>query len=160
MTTPPPPAGSPAALPSPLASWGIRAQGFLIDYGPIIILNIVFFRSRGLFSFVGLLGIGYLVLLGYLDGMTGQTPGKAIMGTRLVDQQGNLLGSGAGIGRKFLHILDSLVCFLGWFLPIVDAKRQTIADKVMTSFVVEGMEKKPFAIDLWMPPKNDQPPSH
>jgi hypothetical protein len=35
----------------------------------------------------------------------------------------------------------------------VDAKRQTIADKVMTTFVVTGVEKRPFAFDLWIPPK-------
>jgi hypothetical protein len=42
---------------------------------------------------------------------------------------------------------------LGHFLPLVDAKRQTIADKVMSSYVVSGLQKKPFSIDLWMPPK-------
>ena len=85
--------------------------------------------------------------------MSGQTPGKAIMGIRLVDAKGNLLGAGAGIGRKFVHILDSIICFLGWFLPLVDSKRQTIADKVMSTYVVTGIEKKPFAVDLWLPPK-------
>jgi hypothetical protein len=35
----------------------------------------------------------------------------------------------------------------------VDAQRQTIADKVMTSYVVGGLERKPFAVELWMPPK-------
>ena len=62
-------------------------------------------------------------------------------------------GAGAGIGRKFVHILDSIICFLGWFLPLVDSKRQTIADKVMSTYVVTGIEKKPFAVDLWLPPK-------
>jgi uncharacterized RDD family membrane protein YckC len=74
------------------------------------------------------------------------------MGIRLVNQQGDLIGSGAGIGRKFAHIVDSIVCGLGYLLPIVDSKRQTIADKIMTTFVVT-VDKKPFAVDLWMPPK-------
>ena len=74
------------------------------------------------------------------------------MGTRVVNLQGQLIGSGAGIGRKFAHILDSLICGLGYLLPLVDAKRQTIADKVMTTFVVTGLEKKSFSLDLWKPP--------
>ena len=140
----------PSGTPSNLADWGIRAVGWLIDWAPVIILGIITYRV----PFFGLLQIGYLVYLGHLEGTTGQTPGKAMQGTRLVNEQGELIGSGAGIGRKFLHILDSLVCLLGWFLPLVDAKRQTIADKVMNTYVVLGVEKKPFAVDLWMPPKN------
>jgi len=140
-------------MPHNLAPWGTRALGFLIDYGPLLIINIVFFRNTFIFSLSGMIGILYWVLLGYLDGISGQTPGKAIMGTRVVDTEGNLIGGGAGIGRKFVHILDSLVCMIGWFLPLVDSKRQTIADKVMTTYVIDGVEKKPFAIDLWIPPK-------
>jgi uncharacterized RDD family membrane protein YckC len=151
LTTPEAP--TPAAIPSPLADWGTRALGFLIDYAPILIINAIFFNNRAIFSFTGLLGIAYFILLGYLDGLTGQTPGKAMMGTRLVNASGQLIGTGAGIGRKFLHILDSIVCGLGYLLPLVDAKRQTIADKVMTTFVVTGVEKRPFAFDLWIPPK-------
>jgi uncharacterized RDD family membrane protein YckC len=100
-----------------------------------------------------LLSLAYLAYLGHLDGVTGQTPGKAMQGIRLVDQQGQLLGSGQGIGRKFLHILDSLICGLGYLLPIIDAKRQTIADKVVNSYVVTGLEKKPFNVNLWVVPK-------
>jgi len=153
MTTPEPPIPQPVGVPAALASWGDRALGFLIDYLPIIILNALTFNRGLLGGLLGLVGIAYFAYLGHLEGTTGQTPGKAIMGLRLVDQNGNLVGSGSGIGRKFVHILDSLVCFLGWFLPLVDAKRQTIADKVMSTFVVGGQERKPFAVELWMPPK-------
>jgi hypothetical protein len=45
------------------------------------------------------------------------------------------------------------VCLLGWFLPLVDSKRQTIADKLLSTYVVEGVPKRPFAFDLWLPPK-------
>ena len=154
MSTPEFPAPAPSPIPAPLASWGDRALGFLIDYLPIIILNAVFFSSRTILTFTGLIGIAYLVFLGHLDGVTGQTPGKAMMGLRLVNGNGELLGSGAGIGRKFLRaFLDGIVCGLGHFLPLVDAKRQTIADKVMSSYVVSGIQKKSFSIDLWMLPK-------
>lgn len=152
MTTPDVPQPAVPATPQPLADWGIRALGFLVDYLPIFLLNLVTYPFGFLRFLAFFAGIAYVAYLGHLDGTTGQTPGKAIMGTKLVNQQGELLGSGAGIGRKFAHILDSLVCLIGWFLPLFDEKRQTIADKVMTTYVVEGMEKKPFAVDLWMPP--------
>jgi uncharacterized RDD family membrane protein YckC len=140
----------PAATPSSLADWATRALGLLIDWVPALVLSLLTYRASFFFSIIGYLYWGYL---GHLEGITGQTPGKAIMGTRLVNQQGGLIGSGAGIGRKFLHILDFLVCGLGFLLPLLDSKRQTIADKVMNTYVIEGLERKPFAIDLWLPPK-------
>ena len=152
LSTPEQPAVQPA-VPHNLASWGIRAGGFLIDYAPILIFQLIFIRNTTFLTLVGLVGVLYWVLMGYLDGLTGQTPGKAIMGTRVVNPQGELIGGGAGIGRKFAHIVDGIVCGLGWLLPLVDSKRQTIADKIMTTFVVAGVEKKSFAVDLWMPPK-------
>lgn len=153
MTTPEPPSAvpQPTSAPGPLADWGTRAIGFLIDYLPIILLNVLTFWSGGLRYIAGLLGLAYWIYMGYLDGVSGQTPGKAVQGIRLVDAQGGLLGSGAGIGRKFLHILDA-VCLIGFLLPIVDAQRQTFADKLMTTYVVTGAEKKPFAIELWTSP--------
>ena len=152
MSTPEFPAEQEAGTPSELASWGTRAIGFIIDYAPIWILQLIFFRSTAISTLLSLVGIAYFVYLGYLDGVTGQTPGKAIMGIRLVNQQGEVIGSGAGIGRKFVHIVDSIVCLLGWLLPLVDSKRQTIADKIMSTFVVSGVEKKQFSIELWTPP--------
>lgn len=152
MTTPEPPAPQPVGTPAPLADWGTRALGFLVDYAPVLILDVIFYRVTLVGVILGLASIAYWVYLGHLDGVYGQTPGKAIMGLKLVNQQGGLIGSGAGIGRKFVHILDGIVCGLGWLLPLVDAKRQTIADKVMTTYVVSGMEKKPFAIELWTAP--------
>ena len=155
MTTPEPPAAtpSPAGSPAPLADWATRALGFLIDWAPVIILNAIFFRSTFVSWLTWLASVGYIAYLGHLDGLTGQTPGKAIMGLRVVNERGELIGSGAGIGRKFAHVVDGLICGLGWLLPLVDAKRQTIADKLLQTFVVSGVERKPFAVDLWSPPK-------
>jgi len=140
-------------MPAPLADWGTRALGFIIDWLPIAILNAVLYRVTFINALAGLIGLAYWLYLGHMEGVTGQTPGKAIMGLRLVNDKGELIGSGPGIGRKVAHVVDSLVCLLGWLLPLVDSKRQTIADKLLQSYVVTGSEKKQFAVDLWMPPQ-------
>ncbi|MGD2044327.1 MAG: RDD family protein [Acidimicrobiia bacterium] len=158
MTTPEPPAPQPAPTAAPLADWGTRAIGFLIDYLPILLLNVLTFWSDFLSWIAWLISIGYIIYLGNMEGTTGQTPGKTVQGIRLVNGQGELIGSGPGIGRKFAHIVDSLVCMLGWFLPLVDDKRQTIADKLLETYVVTGAEKKPFAVELWMPQQQQTPP--
>jgi uncharacterized RDD family membrane protein YckC len=140
-------------MAAPLADWGTRALGFIIDWLPIAILNAVLYRVTFINALAGLIGLAYWLYLGHMEGVTGQTPGKAIMGLRLVNDKGELIGSGPGIGRKVAHVVDSLVCLLGWLLPLVDSKRQTIADKLLQSYVVTGSEKKQFAVDLWMPPQ-------
>lgn len=153
MTTPEPPTPQPTDAPAPLADWGTRALGAIIDWLPAAILSAIFSRA-GFLSFVAwLASLAYWAWIGHLEGVAGQSPGKAIMGMRLVNERGELIGSGPGIGRKFAHIVDFLVCGLGFLLPLVDAKRQTIADKLLQTYVVTGVEKKPFAVDLWMPPK-------
>ena len=149
MTTPEP---QTPVTPHPLASWGTRAVGFLIDWLPVIILSVLTAFSSALRNLLGVLSVLYVAYLGHMEGVTGQTPGKAVMGIRLVDKDGQLLGSGTGIGRKFAHIVDGLVCGLGYLLPIVDQNRQTIADKLLDTYVVEGMERKSFAVELWSPP--------
>ena len=152
VTTPEFPQEQLAGSPANLAPWATRAIGALIDALPILILQLLTFWSTALRVLVGVVGFAYFYLyLGYLDGMTGQTPGKMVMGTRVVNAEGNVIGSGNGIARKFVHIVDSIICLLGWFLPLVDEKKQTIADKVMNTYVVEGAEKKAFGVNLYMP---------
>ena len=156
MTTPEFPETQPVGTPANLASWGTRAIGLLIDALPALILQVLVFWSSTLQALVGVASFLYFyIYLGHLDGTTGQTPGKAVMGTRLVNASGDVIGSGSGIARKFAHIVDSLVCLLGWFLPLVDTNKQTIADKIMTTYVIEGTEKKQFAVDLYLPSKTE-----
>jgi uncharacterized RDD family membrane protein YckC len=151
LTTPPTP--QPAGTPASLADWGTRALGAIIDWLPVAILNALLFRATFVNALAGLVGLAYWLYIGHLEGLTGQSPGKAIMGIRLVNAQGELIGSGAGIGRKVAHVVDWIICGLGFLLPLVDAKRQTIADKLLQTYVVTGLDKKPFAVDLWMPPQ-------
>ncbi|GAB0106280.1 hypothetical protein JMUB6875_52640 [Nocardia sp. JMUB6875] len=79
---------------------------------------------------------GGLYLL-YMQGKTGQTPGKKIVGIKVVrEADGQPLGFGMTIVRQLCHIVDSLPCDIGWLWPLWDAKRQTFADKIMNSIVV------------------------
>lgn len=152
MTTPEFPAEQPIGTPANLADWGTRAIGAVIDALPMIVLSILTIFSDVLQILIGVASFFYFyIYLGSMDGRTGQTPGKMVMGTRVVNAQGENVGSGNGIARKFCHIIDSAICLIGWFLPIFDANRQTVADKIMTTYVVTGAEKKPFAVDLYLP---------
>lgn len=152
-----PPAQPPAGVPGNLAEWPVRAAGLLIDIAPVVVLQAIFFWVPVIGWLISVASIAYTAYLGHMEGVGGQTPGKAMMGIKLVDAKGGLVGSGPGIGRKFVHVLDSIVCMLGWLLPLVDSKRQTIADKVLDTYVVTGIEKKAFSVELWTAPQPASP---
>ena len=144
MSQPPPPPqfGQPAATPQwtgpPLASWGQRAAAALIDYiGPGIVIGIIFRISTALGLILDLAFLAFVIWNLVQQGNTGQTVGKKQMGIRLLrEQDGQVVGPGLSIGRAFVHIVDSLPCYIGWLFPLWDAKRQTLADKILHTVVV------------------------
>ncbi|SEN14704.1 RDD family protein [Actinacidiphila rubida] len=127
---------APAGMP-PLASWGWRFLSGLIDAVITLVVNVVVSVAAG--STAGsLAGLVVLVVLAYMEGTKGQTPGKMAVGTRtLREADGQLLGFGRALGRRLLHILDALACFLGYLWPLWDQKRQTFADKIVSSVVIK-----------------------
>lgn len=142
-----------------LASWWDRVIAYLVD-GLIILaawvvvwILALILRPIGILIFV----LGYLVLaaygllyLGFLEGEKGQSPGKALTGLKVVRQtDGALLGGGQGVVRRLCHIVDSLICGLGYLLPLVDPNKQTIADKIMTTVVLRDQERHPLGTEIF-----------
>lgn len=172
---PPDAASTPATVPASggapgtsaygeLADWGQRALGILIDFAMIFVLWIVAFIvvlvlsaiSNTLGALVGL--VVYLALalawlyMGYLVGQKGQSPGMAIMGLRCIGQEtGQVIGGGMGVVRTIAHIVDNIICYVGWLFPLWDAQRQTIADKLVKTVVLTNQPKQTFSIDLLKP---------
>jgi uncharacterized RDD family membrane protein YckC len=119
-----------------LANWGQRFGSGLIDW--LIVVIPVAILSAATSQMVGnLVSLAALIAFGYMEGTTGQTPGKKVLGLRTLKYaDGSLLGVGTGILRRFLHILDAISCFVGYLWPLWDEKRQTFADKIVSSVVV------------------------
>ena len=90
--------------------------------------------------------LGYLALLSILaitvynrwyKGGQGQSYGKKWLGLTLVDAStGRPIGTVRAFVRDLAHLLDSFICYVGWLFPLWDPKRQTIADKVLTTIVI------------------------
>jgi uncharacterized RDD family membrane protein YckC len=86
----------------------------------------------------GLLSLVVGLWLCHREGKTGQTPGKRIVGIRLLrEYDGSTLGFGLAFGRRFLHVLDALPCYLGFLWPLWDDRKQTFADKVVHTVVIK-----------------------
>jgi len=85
-----------------------------------------------LFSFAAL--AFWIWNYGYRQGTTGSSVGKSIMKFMVVgESSGHPIGFGTSVVRQVAHFLDSILCNLGYLFPLWDAKRQTIADKVMST---------------------------
>ena len=148
----------------PLADWGKRALGGLLDFVlPTIVIGIALIplnlatstsetTSSGVHinygSNVGN-GVGSIILyliLAAVSAKTGQTWGRKIAKTQLVDENGVPLGFGKTFIRYLAHYIDSFICLLGWLFPLWDAQRQTIADKIMKTYVIDLGENPPMNV--------------
>lgn len=71
---------------------------------------------------------------GYRQGTTGSSVGKSVMKFKVVGEAtGRPIGFGPSLLRQLAHTIDGLMCNIGYLFPLWDAKRQTIADKIMST---------------------------
>jgi uncharacterized RDD family membrane protein YckC len=82
-----------------------------------------------------LVGLAYLIWnYGYRQGTTGSSIGKSIMKFKVVSEKtGQPIGFGMSVVRQLAHFVDGIICYIGYLFPLWDRKRQTIADKIMTT---------------------------
>ncbi|MEE6137325.1 RDD family protein [Mycobacterium sp. 050128] len=74
---------------------------------------------------------------GYRQGTTGSSLGKTAMKIKVVSETtGAPIGFGMSVVRDLAHFVDAVICFVGFLFPLWDAKRQTIADKILTTVVL------------------------
>ncbi|HEX2374100.1 MAG TPA: RDD family protein [Actinomycetota bacterium] len=136
-----------------LANWPQRVGAYLIDD---LIAGIPAFLALILFSgstadetasagAVLVSSLLYLVSLGIwiynraiLQGRTGQSWGKQVLKLRLVRMaDGQPVGGLMAFVRDLLHILDALLCYVGFLWPIWDARRQCLfSDKIVNTVVL------------------------
>lgn len=82
-----------------------------------------------------LAGLAYLVWnYGYRQGTSGSSIGKSVMKFKVVSENtGQPLGFGMSVVRQITHLVDTIICCIGYLFPLWDAKRQTVADKIMST---------------------------
>lgn len=140
------------------AEWITRVLAYLVDWViaaiPMILGAILASTGKGLLVVIGVLLylVGFVAALyfAFLTGKTGQSPGKRVMGIKVVNEAtGQPIGGGMGIARAFIHIIDGIPCYLGYLWPLWDDKKQTFTDKVLSTVVLDGQPKQSFGPDLF-----------
>jgi uncharacterized RDD family membrane protein YckC len=157
------PVGHAMPLRTDYASWGKRVGAMLIDQIPSYVGMIIFtvgyvywlisiVQSSG--STVDLTGgaipmmIGTLVMLAgmvwtiynrwIVAGRTGQSLGKRVTKIRLIGEPSETpIGPMNAFLRDLVHILDGMA-YVGYLWPLWDEKKQTFADKIMRTIVVNA----------------------
>ncbi len=146
------------------AGWGARVVARIIDtlVTGLIPSLIVFFALRPTTSITfnqttgamssstsGSLGLYYFgdlvaFLIGcagvaYMKSAWGQSLGQKAVNIRMVrESDGQTLSFGMAFVREIAHLLDNIVCCVGYLWPLWDAKKQTFADKIMTTVVTKA----------------------
>jgi uncharacterized RDD family membrane protein YckC len=104
---------------------------------PAGITQFVLVYFTGMRSLSYLVSLAAAVLVIYLDGIKGGTPGKLILGMRIVNEKGEFIGIPMAILRYIGKILSSLILFIGYFMIGWDARKQGLHDKIAKTYVVK-----------------------
>jgi uncharacterized RDD family membrane protein YckC len=160
---PPPPPGQPYGAPAAAgnyAGWGARVLAYIVDYIPIILLEIIGFilgkpetktvTTDGGFeiSTTSGFGIWYWVFLllalvywfwnrVYRMGSTGQSLGMGVAKTKAVrESDGQVIGVGMNLVRQILLWVDFAICYIGVLWPLWDPKKQCLLSDRVAGAVV------------------------
>jgi uncharacterized RDD family membrane protein YckC len=90
------------------------------------------------FFLAWLVALAYVVWnYGYRQGVTGSSIGKSILKFKVISEKTSQpIGFGMSIVRQVAHIVDGAICYIGYLFPLWDAKRQTLADKIINTVCV------------------------
>lgn len=139
--------------PRPLerpAAFGDRFEAAAVDVGVLLLLfaTVVYFASRTaqaelpallqawpwLVGYLACLGLGYAA---WFTGSTGQTPGKMLLGLRVVETDGRAPGYLRALLRAGLGALGSVALGLGALPLFFDPARRAFHDRLLRTRVVK-----------------------
>jgi uncharacterized RDD family membrane protein YckC len=128
----------------PLAEPGTRIGAWLIDVGIIfagVIVALIFSAistALGLLAYLVVIALSIAVLILGEGGPLGQTPGKHLLGIKVVGPRPGPIGYGQAFIRYIGRILDTIVCGLpiGYIWVFFDEQRRAWHDMVADTRVV------------------------
>lgn len=121
-----------------LADTGTRFIALVID-GIIlgVITGLLFAGGREAGGFVGFV-VGVVYQWYFLTQQNGQTPGKRVMGIRVIKVSGEPLQFADVLVRYVGYYINTAVIMIGWIWAFFDADKQGWHDKLAGTFVVKA----------------------
>lgn len=110
--------------------------------------------ARAAFTVGGLIYLVGALNLFVVQGITGATVGKHIVGLRVVKADGSLAGFGANAGRTLMLIVDQFFCALvGLITALVTHPHRRVGDMAAGTYVVaKPSVGTPIAVQMGTPP--------
>ncbi len=120
---------------------GNRVLAYIIDFAIVFVVVIIGDVIGGAVSVLfSLIGLAIWIYFAYLTGTVGQSPGKKIMGVKVVDAtSGELIGFGRAFLRYLVQGLLNILCFAGLWSAFLDGKSgryQGWHDKALSTQVI------------------------
>ncbi len=123
------------------ATFWERATAMTLDFLILVLVDVLLLKSEGRAAFV----VIFLSYFGYFHASSLQaTPGKWVLGLKVVDLEGERISFGASIGRVFTQSVFSL----GWFFALFTEKKQAAHDKVAGTMVLAEKENSQIKVLL------------
>jgi len=93
--------------------------------------------------------IAYIFYNGYFESSESQaTIGKKLMKIKVVDTNGERISMSKGIIRAVGKIISSLIFGIGFLMALFTNNKQSLHDKIASTFVVNSSEKANLNTDL------------
>jgi uncharacterized RDD family membrane protein YckC len=91
----------------------------------------------------GILGLIYLISFavgatyqGYFLSQKGATPGKMVMGLKVITATGARLTFMRGVGRYFATVLSAFTFFIGYLIAAFDSQKRALHDHICSTRVI------------------------
>jgi len=133
------------------AGFGIRFLAWLIDFFILSFLSfIIGFIFGGFAYLIGWSGASVDLVAYFLGLVTGLlyltlfwsssfqgTPGKILLGLKIVDVNGNKISYSTALIRYISTFISSLLLGIGYLLIIFDGRKQALHDKLASTYVIK-----------------------
>ena len=144
------------------AGFGIRLLAWLIDFLVLLFLSFIIALISGFFIAFLLIYVSIVSadssivtsLSNFISGFIGfsvnllyftlfwsskfqGTPGKILLGLKIVDANGNKISYSTALIRYISTIISSLLLGIGYLLIIFDGKKQALHDKFASTYVIK-----------------------
>ncbi len=126
-----------------LASRGQRFLAFLVDFVISLIVGVVGFVIGSAVGDAGqtlnsVFGLIYWIIVLIMVATRGQSPGKIVIGIKIVKTDGVSIGIGRTLVREVIgKIISAIIILLGYIWILFDSKNQGWHDKISDTMVVK-----------------------
>lgn len=137
-----------------LASWPSRLASGAIDYLSLALI-LQLFGAMHVIALGWFLSIALFLLNSvYMQGTTGQSLGKRVMGSRLVSAVETgpweftfvYPGPARTFGRELAHIVDAIPFYLGFVRPLWQRQHKTCADSMAKTVVLARQSASEYEV--------------